>query len=143
MIIKTTDDPARTHNLSEFLHAGRNDKVVSYGDLSYQERDGNIMYTVKNILNDYLAELKEVALIVVLSDEEYMKYVYNPKRLAYDIYGSTELYYIIMMLNDIASIRDFDMKRLLMIRRSDLTEILAHITTGESRDIAMYNSGHN
>lgn len=142
MILKNTNDPTLTHNLSEFLQAGRNSKAASYGDFCYFERDGNIVYTVKNIMDTYLPELKELAIVVVLSDEEYDKYVYNPKRLAYDVYGSTDLYHIIMQLNNIANIRDFDMKRLLMLRKSDLMEIITRIMTGESKDMAMFNRLH-
>lgn len=142
MIIKDVKDPALTHNLSEFLMAGRMERVTKYGDASFLERDKNILYVVKNVIEDYIPDLKEMALKVVLTDDEYLKYQYNPKRLAYDVYGATELYYIILMLNNIGSIIDFNTKTLLMMKRLELFNSLASIMLTEGKDIKRYNQMH-
>jgi hypothetical protein len=142
MIIKDVKDPALTHNLSEFLMAGRMEHVTKYGDASFLERDKNILYVVKNVIEDYIPDLKEMALKVVLTDDEYLKYQYNPKRLAYDVYGATELYYIILMLNNIGSIIDFNTKTLLMMKRLELFNSLASIMLTEGKDIKRYNQMH-
>lgn len=142
MIIKDVKDPALTHNLSEFLMSGRMEHVTKYGDASFLERDKNILYVVKNVIEDYIPDLKEMALKVVLTDDEYLKYQYNPKRLAYDVYGATELYYIILMLNNIGSIIDFNTKTLLMMKRLELFNSLASIMLTEGKDIKRYNQMH-
>lgn len=142
MIIKDVKDPALTHNLSEFLMAGRMEHVTKYGDASFLERDKNILYVVKNVIEDYIPDLKEMALKVVLTDDEYLKYQYNPKWLAYDVYGATELYYIILMLNNIGSIIDFNTKTLLMMKRLELFNSLASIMLTEGKDIKRYNQMH-
>jgi hypothetical protein len=142
MIIKDTADPALTHNLSEFLFAGKSEHVVKFGDSSFQERDGKIMYSVKNIIEDYLPEMKEAALKVVLSEDELLKYQYNPKRLAYDVYGATELYHIILMLNDMGSILEFNTRTLLMMKKRELLDALTSIMLAEGKDIKMYNQMH-
>ena len=142
MIIKDVKDPALTHNLSEFLMAGRMEHVTKYGDASFLEREKNILYVVKNVIEDYIPDLKEMALKVVLTDDEYLKYQYNPKRLAYDVYGATELYYIILMLNNIGSIIDFNTKTLLMMKRLELFNSLASIMLTEGKDIKRYNQMH-
>ena len=142
MIIKDVKDPALTHNLSEFLMAGRMEHVTKYGDASFLERDKNILYVVKNVIEDYTPDLKEMALKVVLTDDEYLKYQYNPKRLAYDVYGATELYYIILMLNNIGNIIDFNTKTLLMMKRLELFNSLASIMLTEGKDIKRYNQMH-
>lgn len=142
MIIKDVKDPALTHNLSEFLMAGRLEHVTKYGDASFLERDNNILYVVKNVIEDYIPDLKEMALKVVLTEDEYLKYQYNPKRLAYDVYGATELYYIILMLNNIGSIIDFNTKTLLMMKRLELFNSLASIMLTEGKDIKRYNQMH-
>lgn len=142
-ILKSNSNPALTHTLQEFLKAGENDTTIRFPNLLYHETDGSIEYTVKNILDDYMGELKEIALIVALSEEEYQKYIYNPKYLAYDIYGSTVLYSFIMALNGIANIREFDFKVLKLLRKSDLLSALSSIYNAEKNNIQAYNALHN
>ena len=141
--LKSNSNPALTHTLQEFLKAGENDSTIRFPNLLYHETDGSIEYTVKNILDDYMGELKEIALVVALSEEEYQKYLYNPKSLAYDIYGSTVLYPFIMALNGIANIREFDFKVLKLLRKSDLLSALSSIYNAEKNNIQAYNALHN
>ena len=141
--LKSNSNPALTHTLQEFLKAGENDTTIRFPNLLYHETDGSIEYTVKNILDDYMGELKEIALVVALSEEEYQKYLYNPKYLACDIYGSAVLYPFIMALNGIANIREFDFKVLKLLRKSDLLSALSSIYNAEKNNIQAYNALHN
>ena len=142
-ILNSDANPALTHTLKEFLKAGENDSTIRFPNLLYRETDGNIEYTVKNVLDDYIEELKDMALLVALSEEEYQKYVYNPKYLAYDIYGSTVLYPFIMALNGIANIREFDLKVLKLLHRTDLLNALSSIYNAEKNNIEAFNVLHN
>lgn len=142
-ILKSDANPALTHTLQEFLKAGENDSTIRFPNLLYHETDGSIEYTVKNVLDDYMGELKDMALLVALSEEEYQKYIYNPKYLVYDIYGSTVLYPFIMALNGIANIREFDLKVLKLLRKSDLLNALSSIYNAEKNNIQAYNALHN
>ena len=142
-ILKSDANPALTHTLQEFLKAGENDSTIRFPNLLYHETDGSIEYTVKNVLDDYMSELKDMALLVALSEDEYQKYIYNPKYLAYDIYGSIVLYPFIMTLNGIANIREFDLKVLKLLRKSDLLNALSSIYNAEKINIQAYNALHN
>ena len=142
-ILKSDANPALTHTLQEFLKAGENDSTIRFPNLLYHETDGSIEYTVKNVLDDYMGELKDMALLVALSEEEYQKYIYNPKYLAHDIYGSTVLYPFIMALNGIANIREFNFKVLKLLRKSDLLSALSSIYNAEKNNIQAYNALHN
>lgn len=142
-ILKSDANPALTHTLQEFLKTGENDTTIRFSKLLYHETDGSIEYTVKNVLDDYMGELKDMALLVALSEEEYQKYIYNPKYLAYDIYGSIVLYPFIMTLNGIANIREFDLKVLKLLRKSDLLNALSSIYNAEKNNIQAYNALHN
>ena len=141
-ILKSDANPALTHTLQEFLKAGENDSTIRFPNLLYHETDGSIEYTVKNVLDDYMSELKDMALLVALSEDEYQKYIYNPKYLAYDIYGSTVLYPFIMTLNGIANIREFDLKVLKLLRKSDLLNAFSSIYNAEKINIQAYNTLH-
>lgn len=137
-------NPMYTHTLSEFIMSGSSIQVISYPKLLFTERIGNIIFTVKNILQDYLPELKQRTIKVTLSDTEQRKYRYNPKRLAADVYGYTDLYYIILLMNGMIDVREFSqIENLQMLTKQDLNECLSTIYSSEVQSIQQYNSRHN
>lgn len=118
--------------LENFIDTNNRNKI-SYNKLSLFDKssDGSKNMISYNILNDYLEELEAIALDVALTDEQYLKYKYKPKLLAYDIYGSQELYFVILYINNIASPKEFDMKKIKMIKTDVLTQALSDIYNSE------------
>ena len=85
-------------------HELTNDCLTPFGILDLKTNQSYFY----NLINDYLPLIKEKAVTVVLDDDEYNKYLYKPKLLAYDVYKNTELYYVILLLNNVCSIKEFD-----------------------------------
>lgn len=56
----------------------------------------------------YFPELNSIKRKVTMTDTEYAKYKYNPKRLSYDIYGTTELWFLILEANELHCAMQFD-----------------------------------
>jgi hypothetical protein len=137
-----TSDPALTYKLSQFVKVGRQAPTLSYTDFSYRETHKGISYIIKNVLNDYLPELKKLARKVLLSDKEYEKYKYKPKLLSYDLYGTTEYYIYLLMINDMCNIYEFDSKKLLIISKSTLNLALNSIYRSEKANIIEFNNSH-
>lgn len=117
----------------------------SYPKLVFTERNGNILYVVHSVIEDYLWELKQAAEEITFSQSNIMKYRYNPKRLASDIYGSTELYYILMRINDMCDIKQFDLASgtLNMLTVDNMSKMLNSIYSAEKADMATYNKIHS
>lgn len=135
-------DPAHTYKLSHFIKVGRQAPTLSYTDFSYRETHKGISYVIKNVINDYLPELKKLARKVLLSDKEYEKYKYKPKILSYDLYGTTEYYIYLLMINDMCNIYEFDSKKLLIITKSTLNLALNSIYRSERANIIEFNNSH-
>lgn len=130
-----------TYTIEQFKSFYGNDKL-NYENFCIKEKESEENFIAHNVIDDYLPELEKLVKVVEFSDEEYIKYIYKPKLLAYDIYGSTELFFIIMKLNGICSIRDFDMRKikLLPLRPVNvLTTVLSAIYNNESNTLAKYN----
>lgn len=116
------------------------DQLISIGksiDMTYYKTSihqivQHIECAAKNIFYDYLDYIKQRCVIVELTNEEYHKYVYRPKLLAFDVYGSTDLFFIILMLNDINTEKDFNMKNVRLLRPSDI-DILNKIYNAERK----------
>lgn len=130
----------KTATLDSFIRS-KPSSQLSYYYLSLLEKDtkNNIHYDVYNVISDYLPDLKKMSRNVTLSDDEYYTYRYRPKLLAHYLYGNGELYFIILMLNDICSVKDFDMKNLKLISKTDLSNALSNINASEKSFIDTYN----
>ena len=109
--------------------------------MSLLEKDpqNNIEYDVFNVVSDYMNELKDLAYDVTLTDEEYYTYRFRPKLLAHYLYGNGELYFIILWLNDMWSVKDFDLHKVKLLKNTDLSRVMTSINISERDFIRSYN----
>lgn len=114
---------------------------ISYYSMSLLEKDPNtnIEYDVFNVVSDYINELKKMSHPVTLSETEYYTYRFKPKLLAKYLYGNTELYFIILWLNDMWSVKDFNLRTIKLIKNTELSEALSKINASEKSFIKAYN----
>lgn len=114
---------------------------ISYYSMSLLEKDSstNIEYDVFNVISDYMNELKQLSHPVTLSETEYYTYRFKPKLLAKYLYGNTELYFIILWLNDMWSVKDFNLRTIKLIKNTELSEALSKINASEKSFIKAYN----
>ena len=127
-----------TCTLEGFINYKDIDSNIYYSNLSIFEKsiDGESVLLSYNVLNDYIDEIMDMTVTVTLTDEEYIKYQYNPKLLAYALYGSTEYYYIILFVNSMASVKEFNKRKIKLLRPKDLSEILSSIYSSEESFIS-------
>lgn len=131
---------SKTATLDSFVRS-KPTSQLSYYYLSLLEKDTNngIEYDVYNVISDYLSDLKKMCTTVTLNDKEYYTYRFRPKLLADYLYGNGELYFIILMLNDMWSVKDFDTRSLKLISKIDLSNALSSINASEKSFIDTYN----
>lgn len=125
--------PEKTYTIEDFIKSGKG-VTLTYQNLSLKNNIGDkIKFPFMNVFNTYLDDIVDSALIktVKLNDEEYARYEFRPKLLAYDIYGSTDLYFVILAINRILSPKDFRVKKLKMISKQDLNTIMTYIYNAE------------
>lgn len=115
---------------------------VDYQSFAFAERHDDIEFPFLNIITiDYLDDFKDASVEVSVSDNEYKKYRYKPKLLAYDVYDNSELYYIIMAINNKYNIKDFNLttRKVNLISKSKLYDMLKSIYRAEYKNISGYN----
>ena len=122
--------PELTYTVEQFIAASPANQI-SYSKLSIFEKVDSVYMCTHNLLNDYTEEIKSDYETILMSDEEYAKYCYRPKLLAYDVYGDTELFFIILFVNNICNVKDFSSKRIKMIKNARLSSILSAIYNAE------------
>lgn len=128
------NDPALTYTLSDFISMGKQDEIT-YRNFSILRYNMKTEFAEQNILDYYLSELKNCCLKVTeFTEEEITKYKYAPDMLAYDIYGSVQLDFIILLCNGIIDPKEFDFKRksILLPKKSVLNEFLSKVYNSES-----------
>lgn len=112
-----------TTSVQDFI-ALRNSDDITYYNYSILEYHNGFDMFITNLLYDYQDELDEMTQVVELTPLERAKYRYKPYLFAFDLYGSTETKFIIMMLNGIIDPKEFDFDKVKVLRYSDLITIL-------------------
>ena len=113
-----------TISVQDFIALRSSDEITysNYSILEYLDSGFDMFIT--NLLYDYQDELDDIAVTVTLTPIERAKYKYKPYLFAYDLYGSTETKFIIMMMNNIIDPKEFDFEKVRVIRPSDLMTLL-------------------
>ena len=135
--------PAKTTTIEEFVQSGKS-VSLTYKNFSFHETLTNgTQVSVFDVVNDYIMELRTASVTVKLNDDEYRKYCYKPKLLCYDIYGNPELYFIILLINDIADVKEFNKKSFYMLSKEYMSMLTSYIYNSERRAIAEYNTKYS
>ena len=134
-----TSDPAKTHTIEDFIDMKSNDNFTYATMALYMQSivDKTTIYSYDNVLYTYLEDIKSFAIDYTFTEEEYQKYKYRPKLLAYDISGSTELYFVILAINDTCNIKDFKKRKIRLLYKSDLSDLLNRIMETETNRLSL------
>ena len=136
------NDPALTYTLDDFVALQSVDNMTYYNFSILEIIDG-VQHLDHNLVEDYLKELEATCVTLELSNEEMSRYRYNPDLLAYDIYGSVQLDFVILLLNDMIDPKDFDRKKLKLPYASSLSIFLNTLYSKESNYINENRANNN
>lgn len=117
-------------SIEDFINS-KQEVYMSYDFMTLYDKIENGIFASYNVLNDYLDDIKNLAVEVTLSDEMFRKYEYKPKLLCYDIYGYKELYFIILVINEMISVKDFRKKKIKMLYVEDMNNLITHLIKAE------------
>jgi hypothetical protein len=127
-------NPSETYTLDDFISMKIVDDMTYYNFSIVEVIDG-VKHLNINLVEEYLDILKNASFKIELSNDEFRRYKYCPDLLAYDIYGSTQLDFVILLLNDMLDPKDFDKKTMYLPKASVLKEFLDSVYTKESNYI--------
>lgn len=91
----------------------------------------NIILNYDTMYSDYLEQLQDYLIDYTMSDQEYIKYKYQPKLFCYDKYGIMDVTYLLLRLNNMSSTLEFTKKKI-KIFDEQLFEMLLEIQIMES-----------
>ena len=139
-------NPALTYTLTDFIEVGRTDQLTYDAFSLFNELNG-INIATYNIVSDYMRELKQLCVQIPkenITVDQLARYKYNPDLLAYDIYGTTQLDFIVLYCNNIIDPKEFDFhhRYLYLPRASVLQTFLSEIYSTDYSTLSqskMYN----
>lgn len=131
--------PYNTYTIDQYI-ACQSDTIACYKNLSFVDRSGYIDYSAWNVASDYIDELRDLCVTVELSDDELEKYKYRPKLLCHKIYDNPELAFLILIINDMYSSKQFNKKHLLMPQKVVMKNITKQLLNANKAAIVAYNN---
>lgn len=115
---------------------------ISYNKLflkSLVESENNVLIVNSTSLaNKYYDYIINNVVHLTLSDKEYMKYRYQPKMFCNDIYGTTELWGLLLKINNFNSIVNFNSKHI-KVFGNNIFAVLNEILINEKENILKNN----
>lgn len=144
MASTTISEPQETYTLNQFISLRDSDKMmyVKYSILSRSIDHPEMVYAIENVVYNYMDIINSRKKTVIVDQEQKIKYQYKPKLLAYDVYGSTESYFMILACNGICNLKEFTLEefKFYALTPSDLTAIMSSILNAETTYITMNRS---
>lgn len=129
------DEPQLTYTLNQFIDLKDVDRIV-YRRYSIMQRsltNEEMVYCIDNIIYTYMEEMKQKRKIVSVTETERIKYAYKPKLLAYDIYGSTEVFFVLLAMNGMCNMKQFDLveRKFFALTPQDCAQFMSDIYNAE------------
>lgn len=95
--------------------------------ISNSDGEDKIEIPYISILSKYRHFLDNIRIKVAFDDVLARKYLYKPKSLSYDLYGTTELWFELLRLNNWSSISEFKPKSIYVYDKNKLKDMLNEI----------------
>ena len=130
----TVVDPSKTYTLDDFIQMKIADDMTYY-NFSILEVVNGVEHLDHNLIEDYLPELIAACVSVTLDEDQFKAYKYHPDILAYDINGSVQLDFVILMINDTIDPKEFNKKTIKLPYASALAEFLTEVYSSEQEYI--------
>lgn len=127
----------KCNNISDFK------TYVDHIDISYPKTfmksiiptdSGNLIVNSTSLANKYYDFILKTTKSITLSDQDLRRYKYNPKLLCYDLYGTVELWALLLKINNMTSAIDFTSSKIKIFTK-DIFTVLNEIFVIENTNI--------
>lgn len=102
--------------INELISLGKQLKIssetMSIKEIVTNTHNERFIVNFTSVIDRYYDILLDHTSIVKLTDDEYLRYRYKPKLLSEELYGTQELHSLLLRLNHITSVIQFDFTEL-------------------------------
>jgi hypothetical protein len=93
-------------------HSTLNTDELSLKTIVTNSLNEKFVVNINCVFEKYYELLTDHAVTVTLTNEEYLRYRFKPRMLSKDLYGTYDLHYLLLKLNNITSVIYFDFTEL-------------------------------
>lgn len=123
-----------------------NAQKISNASVNYQKvlasSGDKLVINFESILTDYRYFLDKHIQEIDLDENLYMKYRFKPKTLSYDLYGTIEYAGLLLSLNNVVSVSEFDFRKV-KIYDNEIKSFLNEVLNKEKTKITKNTSQVN
>lgn len=103
-----TFPPDNANYIDDFIDAGQN---LAFGHekymLKYQTEQSKIVVPMQSLIQKYRGAFRKYIVEYEMTDKEFERWKYNPKRMCKEMYGTPELWTEILFINHMVGITEF------------------------------------
>lgn len=108
------------------------ESILSMSNLDRYVINNGIKIPVNNIFrNKYRDYIKTLCVEIEMTESQIEKYAYRPKRFSQDLYGNMELWHILLWVNDMISIKEFNKTKIKILDPKNLSMLYKIISKEE------------
>lgn len=98
----------------------------------------------ESIINKYFSEFRNFfAYIDLIEESDVSKYRNNPKALSYELYGTTEYWWLLLQCNEMRSAAEFTKRHIRVVTKKALKELCSIILRADKDIIDLYTEEAN
>lgn len=103
-----TFPPDNANYIDDFIDAGQS---LAFGHekymLKYQTEQSKIVVPMQSLIQKYRGAFRKYIVEYEMTDKEFERWKYNPKRMCKEMYGTPELWTEILFINHMVGITEF------------------------------------
>ena len=125
-----------TDLIGNYNHADiKNDVMYLKEVIENEDRSRANVVLVDNLMDKYREEIMSKKKLVSLTDQEKHLYYYNPKLLCHRLYGHTELWHMLLEINEMLSVTQFCQEYIYVMTPGTIDKIFLEIINLEENNI--------
>jgi hypothetical protein len=122
--------PFEMSNMESLIKAGKNLDIshekIHFKAFFIDKENHKIIINYTSLIDKYYDFLKKIIVDYEMTDEEFIKYKFQPKRFCMDMYGTTELWSTLLRINNMVSAIQFTNKKIKAFTQ-DIFDVLNEI----------------
>ena len=126
--------PYKETNVDSVIDAGK-ELDISESTMSFRNViDDSVVLAYHNVITKFYRVLSSFIVEITLSDEEFDRYIQQPKKYCYEMYGTPELAYSLLYINDMPSVTDFKRKKI-KVFTDDIMDVIVELMSLNEEDL--------
>jgi hypothetical protein len=127
-------DNTRTKSISEFIEIGLHNAIQFQNSSYFTIVNGEIMEDYNIYRDRYYQNIMKYVALYTMSDIEFKKYCYQPKRLSATLYNTVDYWYILLFINKMSTRMQFKKKQINILSYEGINYIKT-LTKKEEQEI--------